>query len=251
MTEGAADLMRWLGQRYVEAGFPGHKVWSFTPVDGDLRAAELRALGLLYFGGPRGGPWHLTEKGVTWMMANRSSLATNAPGTATSATPQSLPPMTAAAEQMMRLVGDEYEKSRFPPIEGWRIGGLRHEQKVKFELQAVGLLAIRPDGSCSLTAAGKEWIMWHRQPNSAPGPQSDPAMSRAADWAINRLVLEYQRVGYPPRETWTFNAPTNDPTLGELRARGLLEPVGPAGLSETAWRFTHAGQQWVMAHVQV
>jgi hypothetical protein len=74
--------------------------------------------------------------------------------------------LTAHAEDMMRLVGDEYEKSRFPPIGDWTIDGLSHEQKLKFELQAVGLLTIAPDGSCRLTAAGKDWIMWHRRPGA-------------------------------------------------------------------------------------
>ena len=71
MSAGALDLMKWLAEKYVQAGFPGHKVWTFTPTEGDVRAAELRALGLLYFGGPHGGPWNLTEKGVAWIMANR------------------------------------------------------------------------------------------------------------------------------------------------------------------------------------
>jgi hypothetical protein len=66
--------MGWLANEYVKAGFPSHEVWNFTPADGDLGAAELRALGLLYFGGPHGGPWQLTAKGVAWIMANRASL---------------------------------------------------------------------------------------------------------------------------------------------------------------------------------
>jgi hypothetical protein len=71
-SDGAAELMRWLAERYVEAGYPNFKVWSFTPKDqNDPVYGELRALGLLYFGGPRGGPWYLTEKGVDWIMRNR------------------------------------------------------------------------------------------------------------------------------------------------------------------------------------
>ncbi len=63
------------------------------------------------------------------------------PGTA----PPSLgtvPPMNLAAEHMMQLVGQEYEKSRFPSIDTWTIDGLLHEQKLKFELQAVGLPSV-------------------------------------------------------------------------------------------------------------
>jgi len=71
-SDGAADVMRWLAEQYVKAGFPNFKVWPFTPKNQDDPIyGELRALGLLYFGGPRGGPWRLTEKGVDWIMRNR------------------------------------------------------------------------------------------------------------------------------------------------------------------------------------
>jgi hypothetical protein len=192
MSDGAADLMGWLGEQYVEAGFPNHQVWNFTPVDGDLGAAELRALGLLYFGGPHGGAWQLTASGVAWIMANRPSLHTGKPRPApsrmraptkhlsldgdvrTSAVPPaslaSVPAMSADAVQMMEFVGGEFEKSRFPPIETWTVAGLLHEVKLKYELQAVGLLTVSDDGSCRLTATGKDWIMWHRRPGASGVP---------------------------------------------------------------------------------
>jgi len=71
-SEGAGELMRWLAEQYVKAKLPNFKVWSFTPKDQDDPIyGELRALGLLYFGGPRGRPWRLTQEGVDWIMRNR------------------------------------------------------------------------------------------------------------------------------------------------------------------------------------
>jgi len=72
LSEGALEAMRWLGEQYVKAGYPNFKVWMFTPKDQDDPIyGELRALGLVYFGGPRGGPWRLTQAGVDWIMRNR------------------------------------------------------------------------------------------------------------------------------------------------------------------------------------
>jgi hypothetical protein len=70
--EGAAEVMRWLAEQYVKAGYPQYNLWTFTPPDQDDPVfGELRALGLLYFGGPRGGPWRLTQAGLDWVMRNR------------------------------------------------------------------------------------------------------------------------------------------------------------------------------------
>jgi hypothetical protein len=71
-SDGAAEIMRWLAVQYVGAGYPNFKVWMFTPPNQDDPIyGELRALGLAYFGGPRGGPWRLTQQGVNWIMKNR------------------------------------------------------------------------------------------------------------------------------------------------------------------------------------
>lgn len=71
-SDPAAELMRWLAEQYVKAGYPQYNLWTFTPKDqDDPTLGELRALGLLYFGGPRGGPWRLTEAGLDWVMRNR------------------------------------------------------------------------------------------------------------------------------------------------------------------------------------
>jgi hypothetical protein len=71
-SDGAAEIMRSLAEEYVDAGYPNFKVWMFTPPDqNDPIFGELRALGLVYFGGPHGGPWRLTEEGVDWIMRNR------------------------------------------------------------------------------------------------------------------------------------------------------------------------------------
>lgn len=68
----ALDVMRYLADAYIKAGYPNFKVWMFTPPDqNDPKMGELRALGLVYFLGPRGGPWRLTEEGVAWIMRNR------------------------------------------------------------------------------------------------------------------------------------------------------------------------------------
>lgn len=73
LSEGAAEIMRFIADGYVKANFPNFNVWMFTPPDQNAPSyGELRALGLLYFGGPRGGPWRLTEDGVRWIMANRA-----------------------------------------------------------------------------------------------------------------------------------------------------------------------------------
>ncbi len=71
-SDGAAELMTRLAESYVAAGYPQFNLWTFTPQDQhDPVFGELRALGLLYFGGPRGGPWRLTEAGLRWVMRNR------------------------------------------------------------------------------------------------------------------------------------------------------------------------------------
>jgi hypothetical protein len=71
-SEGAANLMRRLAEDYVERGFPDYKGWRFNPnSQNDPVFCELRALGFLYFCGPLGGPWRLTQEGVDWIMRNR------------------------------------------------------------------------------------------------------------------------------------------------------------------------------------
>jgi hypothetical protein len=95
MSEGAAELMKWLGESYVEARFPGHKFWHFTPAKGDVRAAELRALGFLYFGGPS----QLTDKSVAWIMANRPTPRIDVVAAASHA---SLPPISRPAKTARR-----------------------------------------------------------------------------------------------------------------------------------------------------
>jgi hypothetical protein len=75
LSERAAEIMRFLAGEYVKAGYPNFKVWMFTPPNqNDPVYGELRALGLVYFLGPRGGPWRLTEDGVRWVMANRDGV---------------------------------------------------------------------------------------------------------------------------------------------------------------------------------
>ena len=72
LSERAVEVMRWLTEQYVKARFPHFNLWSFTPKDeSDPVFGELRALGLLYFAGPRGGRWRLTQAGVDWIMYNR------------------------------------------------------------------------------------------------------------------------------------------------------------------------------------
>lgn len=71
-SDVAYPLMCWLRDEYVKAGYPHYNLWRFTPNDqNDPDICELRALGLVYFGGPRGGPWKLTQAGVDWIMRNR------------------------------------------------------------------------------------------------------------------------------------------------------------------------------------
>lgn len=73
MSAEAEDLMRHLAGEYVKAGFPNYRVWMFTPPNQDHPPwNELRGLGLVYFEGPRGGKWRLTQKGVYWIMRNRT-----------------------------------------------------------------------------------------------------------------------------------------------------------------------------------
>ncbi|MGH7294948.1 MAG: hypothetical protein ACRELB_08445, partial [Polyangiaceae bacterium] len=189
------------------------------------------------------------------------------------ASPATIPPMTADAQQMMGLVGDEYEKARFPRIEDWTIDGLLHEQKLKFELQAVGLLAIHPDGSCGLTATGKDWIMWRRRTdgpakplmyggNPVPGfgdaspliggrevrgvEQAGEAdiMSRVAKAAMSGVMNAYERDGFPEQKVYTFPYP---PAADELRALGFFKEVGRDSML-VYMELTGEGRRWIMAH---
>jgi hypothetical protein len=245
MSDGAADLMRWLGEQYVEAGFPNHQAWNFTPADGDLGAAELRALGLLYFGGPHGGAWQLTASGVAWIMANRTSSHTAKPrpapsrmraptkhlsldgdAQASAAPPVSLasvPAMSADAVQMMEFVGGEYEKSRFPPVETWTIAGLLHEVKLKYELQAVGLLTVSDDGSCRLTATGKDWIMWRRK----PGVSGVPVMTDLeAEVHITNGLEGIVNENFPAKPMQVYSHRNLAATLGVPEEKlGMLERI--------------------------
>jgi hypothetical protein len=76
-------------------------------------------------------------------------------------------------------------------------------------------------------------------------------LGRAANWAMNRLALGYQQAGFPPIESWTFTAATNDSSIAELAARALLQQVGPTASGLASYRLTELGQRWAMAHVQV
>jgi hypothetical protein len=74
MSAEARKLMHQLRAEYVKANYPNYKVWMFTPPDQeDPTFNEVKAFGLVYFGGPRGGPWRLTQEGVDWIMRKRSS----------------------------------------------------------------------------------------------------------------------------------------------------------------------------------
>lgn len=73
LSDSATEVMRHLSTEYVKAGYPNFKAWNFTPENqDDPTMGELRALGLLRFAGPRGGPWYLTEAGLDWVMCNRT-----------------------------------------------------------------------------------------------------------------------------------------------------------------------------------
>jgi hypothetical protein len=100
----------------------------------------------------------------------------------------SVPPMSSAAMQMTQLIGEEYEKSRFPRIEEWTIDGLFHEQNLKFELHAVGLLTFRQPA----------WTTY--------SPRS-PEPSPTASSSISALALEERtRTAPSPRAPTTFCA---------------------------------------------
>lgn len=72
-SAAAATEMQVLGTEYARNEFPNIEVWGFTPSAGNILAFnELKALRLVKFGGPRGGPWYLTEKGLEWIMYNRT-----------------------------------------------------------------------------------------------------------------------------------------------------------------------------------
>ena len=89
LSEAAWEIMRFLRDAYVKAGFPNFRVWKFTPPDqSDPIYGELRALGLVYFGGPRGGPWRLTELGVDWIMRNRAKATDARPSGSTPTPPE-------------------------------------------------------------------------------------------------------------------------------------------------------------------
>lgn len=74
MSNDAKEIMTWLTDRYIRAGFPNHKVWNFTPTIDDKVFPELRALGFIEQMGTRGGPFRLTDTGRDFVMANRTDV---------------------------------------------------------------------------------------------------------------------------------------------------------------------------------
>jgi predicted nucleotide-binding protein len=64
MTEDAKDIVRWLREQYLVAGFPDHHGWKFSPAKSNRTAiAELRAHGLIEVFGTGGRNWTLTDVG--------------------------------------------------------------------------------------------------------------------------------------------------------------------------------------------
>lgn len=73
LGEDAAKILKWLCAEYVKAGFPNHKVWTFSPNNDEQLAIfrELRAHSWIETMGAGEKKWRLTDMGQ--MLARRRS----------------------------------------------------------------------------------------------------------------------------------------------------------------------------------
>lgn len=111
-----------------------------------------------------------------------------------------------------------------------------------------------PDGEYVPEEAEKVWIGEMTRlgfgaadlglPTAGAAASAAP-LSRAAEWMLNRLALDYRQADYPPE--WTYPLKRN-PTAAELAAHGLIKELGTtASAGYTLWCFTEKGQQQALA----
>lgn len=70
LTRDAQSIVEWLTEQYLDAGYPSHRGWSFSPgAEQRTTFAELRAHGLIKTMGSGGRNWVLTDAGHALLMA--------------------------------------------------------------------------------------------------------------------------------------------------------------------------------------
>jgi hypothetical protein len=69
LTAEAYEILNWLRDKYIEAEYPNHRVWTFSPAESNRRAfAELAANGIIETIGAGREKWTLTDLGQSLVM---------------------------------------------------------------------------------------------------------------------------------------------------------------------------------------
>lgn len=148
VSDAASDLMDVLAQQYVEADFPNHRAWGFSPSSDDTAYRELIAAGYLT---RLGRSYALSDSGQRWVMRNRPDLLGN-------------DQMSDAADEYMERLAAAYVEAKFPNHRVW--GFSQGQEGVPLnELRALGLIEMMgARGSAwRLTDSGQRWVMENRE----------------------------------------------------------------------------------------
>jgi hypothetical protein len=133
MTPKAQEILEFLMNEYVKAGYPNHNTWSFSPGSEDFAAfQELRARGYITPMGAGGKRWLLTEEGVSSILRER--------------------PMSRQAEESLAGLKELYVEKGFPNHRVWWFTPNPGQEAAFQELCARGY--ITPTG-----AGGKRWLL--------------------------------------------------------------------------------------------
>ena len=141
MSENAQVILRELGEKFAEAGFPPYQGWSFSPEgeEAALGCRELAARGYLERD-PRG--WRLSATGAAHVLSEH--------------------PMTTGAQEALARIRTAYVEHGYPNHRTWYQLPANKEEKALFvELWTRGFLQPRDISHTrwGLTDAGQQAIM--------------------------------------------------------------------------------------------
>ena len=141
MSEEAAELWSGIKTKYIEAQYPNHKVWNFSPSNDEQRETfrELRARGYIETMGMGEQNWLISDGGLEEILSDVE--------------------MTPEAIDVLTGIGELYVKAGHPNHGAWAVSPEKGEEPQFAELQARGFIEIFTARNSRLTQDGLDWIL--------------------------------------------------------------------------------------------
>lgn len=141
MSEEAAELWSNIRTMYIEAQYPNHKVWNFSPSNDEQRGTfrELRARGCIETMGLGEQNWRISDGGLEELLSEVE--------------------MSREAIDLLTRIGEMYVKAGHPNHRAWAFSPEKGEEPQFAELQARGFFEIFTARNSRLTQGGLDWIL--------------------------------------------------------------------------------------------